>query len=630
MSTKLNLIQSEPFRQLTDTVKTPVYWKDKEGRCLGCNQFLLEIMGLTNYEQIIGKTDEELWEYAGDHRVWLDSDRLALEHGISEVDVVKVVSGEKRFFSLVKTRLAEASGKVVGILGILSEPTKRMQQQMGPSPDPFTQQIIDNVEASIFWKDREGRYLGCNKFVLKMAGLTSRDHIIGKPDTEFVWKDGCAPAMENDRYVLQHGHYVGEEGFTVADGSRMTLLVVKNRLYDNQGNVIGTIGTALDITAQKEAEKLRQESERQQAALRENFAMTVRKVAHDINSPIAALNMMLDVCNELPEDKRTFLRRATESILDIANNLLSSDQQEENVNDAEIEFREPLLVSDLLIHLLSEKKVQYQDHPVTFETVIAHDVQFAFIQMQKTELRRAMSNLINNAVDALEGKEGGVITVQLNSDADSIAIKVQDNGKGMSRDKVERILEHQSFTEGKENGHGLGLQQVWDMLERNQGTMKVQSSLGKGTSIQLNFPRIAASNWIAQEIHLSADTIIVVLDDDESIHTAWKLRFTPFLRTYPSLSLNHFSQGQDTLDFLNKLNTQEKDRVLFLSDYELLHQKQDGLQIIEASKIKGAILVTSYYSNPKIRDAAMQLNVKILPKQMASVIPIHQNADVDS
>jgi len=95
------------------------------------------------------------------------------------------------------------------------------------------------------------------------------------------------------------------------------------------------------------------------------------------------------------------------------------------------------------------------------------------------------------------------------------------------------------------------------------------------------------------------------------------------------LRLHHFKQGQQVLDFLDKLTSQEKDRVLFLSDYELLRQDKNGLQIIEASQIKGATLVTSYYANPKIGEAATQLNVKILPKQMASVIPIKVNIEVD-
>lgn len=380
--------------------------------------------------------------------------------------------------------------------------------------------------------------------------------------------------------------------------------------------------------AAHEIRHLQLENELNQAIVAEqkHFREIVRKVAHDINSPLAALNMMLDTASDIPEDKRLFFRRATRSILDIANNLLSNDCVEENAISTRIEYRWPLLVSDLLSQLLSEKKVQYQNLPVTFELIIANDAQFAFIQAQKTEFQRAISNLINNAVDSLEIKDDGtiahIVIVQLTADDNSVVIKVKDNGKGMQQDKVDKIRQHQSFTDGKKNGHGLGLQQVWEMLDCNGGDMAIHSDAGKGTSIQLTFPRIAASSWIAQEIHLNPYNIIVILDDDQSIHQAWDLRFASFLESSPSLRLHHFIQGQEALDFLGELSSQEKNHVLFLSDYELLYQSRDGLQIIEISQVTSAILVTSYYSHPQVRDIATQLNVKMLPKQMAAIIPI--------
>lgn len=90
----------------------------------------------------------------------------------------------------------------------------------------------------------------------------------------------------------------------------------------------------------------------------------------------------------------------------------------------------------------------------------------------------------------------------------------------------------------------------------------------------------------------------------------------------PTLQTHHFTQGQEALDFFATLSPEEKNHVVFLSDYELLHQSRNGLQIVEASKIKSAMLVISYYANPKIREEADRLGIKILPKQMASVVPI--------
>jgi anti-sigma regulatory factor (Ser/Thr protein kinase) len=253
---------------------------------------------------------------------------------------------------------------------------------------------------------------------------------------------------------------------------------------------------------------------------------------------------------------------------------------------------------------------------------IANDAQFAFAHMQASQFRRSMSNLINNAVDALPNKEHDVVTIKLTADAGAITVSVQDNGKGMPSHMIQKMMNRQSFTEGKESGHGIGLQQVWTTLDNNQGTMTVHSVQNEGTTIQLTFSRIDAASWIAQEIQLEPNNIVVVLDDEESIHGAWDTRFATYLKLHPRLTVHHFKQGQDALDFFSDLNPKDKAGIVFLSDYELLRQAKNGLQIIEESGIKNATLVTSYYANAQIRDKAMRLGVKILPKQMASIVPI--------
>jgi hypothetical protein len=192
----------------------------------------------------------------------------------------------------------------------------------------------------------------------------------------------------------------------------------------------------------------------------------------------------------------------------------------------------------------------------------------------------------------------------------------------MPGDLVEKIMQRHPFTQGKHYGHGLGLQQVWDTLDQNQGTIKVHSTPRQGTTIQLIFPRIAAPDWCVQSLALSPSSMVVILDDEESIHGAWDTRFASYLQSYSHLTVHHFKQGQAVLDYLSKLTSLEKNRVIFLSDYELLGQNKNGLQIIEESDIKTTILVTSYYANLPIKEKAIQLGIKILPKQMASIIDI--------
>lgn len=489
--------------------------------------------------------------------------------------------------------------------------------------------VIEIMEGNYWWKDVNGVYKGFNHSLTSLLGV-SHEEVIGHTDYDLPWSNTADTLVKNDQQVMASGQPLKtEEEVKATNGKNRIFEIFKIPLKNKKGEIIGTIGNSIDITERKKAEekelRLKKEIERQQLLAlqeKEKLIALAHKVAHDITSPLTALNMMMRSCNELPENKRMLVKRATESILDIANNLLNTYRKEEQHAKTEIEQPQPVLISDLIAQLLSEKKVQYCNSPITFETTIASDAHFAFALLQKTEFRRSMSNLINNAVDALKNKVNGIVTIQLTANSEQVTVEILDNGKGMSSDVIEKILQRKGFTAGKEHGHGLGLQQVGDTLERNQGIMEVHSALSQGTSIKITFPRITAPNWIAQEIQLNNNNTVVILDDDDAIHTAWDLRFASFLESHPNLRLHHFKQGQEALDFFSNLSSQEKSCITFLSDYELLRQSKNGLQIIEAIQIHHSILVTSYYANPTIQNEADQLGVKILPKQMASVIPI--------
>jgi len=598
-----------------------VYWKNLDSVYLGCNQNFAVLIGLRIRNEIIGKTDYELVDSAIASK-YISDDQYVIKTGkqlIAEDRTgIKNSKGLEVILRTEKKPFLDKEGNVIGTLGISVDITDEVDLRNSEIDQSL---ILNSTPGYVYWKNLDSVYLGCNQDFLKVALMDDINSVIGKTDHDLSWgaePEIVAKYLQDDKYVISTGKTIVTEENVVVKNSRGLTVIArteKKPLYNKRGNIIGVLCTSVDITDQKEAERLRLQE-------KEKLISLAHKVAHDISSPLSALNMMMQFCDELPESKRSLIKRATESILDIANNLLNTYRNEEQRKDMGIEQRQSVLISDLIIQLMSEKKVQYRNHPVTFHTEIAGDAYFAFAHIQATEFRRTLSNLINNSVDASEENQHGLISIQLKVDESVIAVGVQDNGKGMPHAMLEKMQHRRSFTEGKENGHGLGLQQVWDTLDHNEGTLEVQSALNKGTLIKLTFPRTKVANWIAKEIHLTPDSIIVILDDDESIHTAWDLRFSTLLISHPGLRLHHFTQGQEALDFLTMLTPEPKDHVLFLSDYELLQQDRNGLEIIEASQVKGAILVTSYYSNPKVREAAIAANVKILPKQMASIISI--------
>lgn len=250
------------------------------------------------------------------------------------------------------------------------------------------------------------------------------------------------------------------------------------------------------------------------------------------------------------------------------------------------------------------------------------------MRVELSAFKRMISNLINNAVDAFEGQRGRVV-IKMNAAADWVKVTIVDNGKGMPPEVAEKIMNRIAVTQGKSDGHGIGLTQVREALSRNRGEMKIHSIVGQGTEITLTFPRIKAPNWIAEAIPLIPKDIIVILDDDWSIHAAWDTRLETILKEAPEMQVKHFEMGHDAVDFICGLSEEEKPQVFLLTDFKLLKQDLNGLDVIEKVKVKRSILVTSYYANEVIREQAVSLGTKVLPKQLAPEIPIFITEEID-
>ncbi|MEO8624711.1 MAG: ATP-binding protein, partial [bacterium] len=101
------------------------------------------------------------------------------------------------------------------------------------------------------------------------------------------------------------------------------------------------------------------------------------------------------------------------------------------------------------------------------------------------ELREALLNLVQNALDAMAG--GGTLRIKTVADGDQISVAVTDTGIGMSEEVRERAFEPFFTTKGV-NGTGLGLAEVYGIARRHRGRAEIESAPGKGTTVRLIFP----------------------------------------------------------------------------------------------------------------------------------------------
>lgn len=605
---------------------TPIVWTDLNSIVLGINELGLKAIGITR-EAIIGKCIHDLYpKEIADHI--REHDKKVIEQRkimSQEEKIVDVTTGNIKYFTAVKAPLYE-NEEVIGIIitgvDITAEKEAEHLKKNVKILEHF-ETVASCIPAPLYWLDRNSVVLGGNEALFKQTGGLTRKAFIGKTAYDLYPNEMAQKIIEHNKKVINTGETSSQEEVIqdITTGKIKYFTAIKSPLRDDDGKIIGLVGTSIDITAEKEAEKLELEYEIQKKSVQEQekFVKISNQVAHDIRSPLASLLMIVKSCKEIPEGDRIALREAAIGIGDIANNLLSKYQKKET--EVDTEEKQSILVSVVLLQLLTEKKYQYQNLPVKFDYDFASDSYFSFIKLPVSAFKRMLSNLMNNAVDAFE-KKPGKINIKLAVNLEWVEIIIQDNGKGMPKEIVDKILQNIAVTAGKSDGHGIGLTQVRETLQNNQGEMTINSEVGKGTEISITFPRIKTPHWIAEEIVLRKDDIIIILDDDSSIHGAWNTHFEPILKQAPALQIKHFTIGNEALNYINHLPEEEKNKIFLLTDYELLKQELNGLHVVAQSGVKRSILVTSHYAQLMIQNQAAKTGTKILPKQLASEIPI--------
>lgn len=355
-----------------------------------------------------------------------------------------------------------------------------------------------------------------------------------------------------------------------------------------------------------------------------SIAELASQVSHDIRSPLSALTMLMNNINELPENKRILARNSIQRINDIANCLIEKSKTITKASSSDLHIKEQggsviELVPAILDTIISEKRLQFRDHiGVEIESEL-RDSYGAFAKINSLELKRVISNLINNAIEALPEQKGQIVT-SISSKSDSVNIVIKDNGMGIPRHILDRLGE-KGITHGKEgtsSGSGLGIYHAKKTIEELGGQFIIETEIGRSTTITISLPKAPSPFWFVDKIEVNSGLKLVICDDDLSIHQIWTGRIKSL-----------FGEKIETLSFTNGdlfkkwLKENENTNYLCLVDFELINQLQTGLDIIEELLVqKNAILVTSRYEEQHIKTRCEKLNLRIIPKMMVGYVPI--------
>lgn len=409
-------------------------------------------------------------------------------------------SGEIIQVSLAMTAIRNESGAVTGYLGVAMDITERIKAEQNLSESRrMLRNVLDSIPVRVFWKDLESTYLGCNELFAQDMGRTSTEEVIGLNDFELGRSEMAKSHIKDDHDVISSGqsklNY--EELQVDPDGQHRWLKTSKMPLRNDDGEIVGVLGTFEDISLRKQAENdliiAKEQAEAASRAKDEFLAI----MSHEMRTP---LNPILGFADLMRQSVQTETEAGyLETIISSANrqlSLIDDILDYMRIHSGKIEANpEPVNLVDLCEtavhdatplaeHLALEFINGKHGPPVDPELTVLCDLLM---------LRRILDNLLNNAC---KYTRDGSVTLELELDdtpeTPNFVIRIVDTGIGISNDMQAHLFEafrqaDSSYTR-KHEGLGLGLAITKQLLNILNGQISVESAPGLGTTftIKLN------------------------------------------------------------------------------------------------------------------------------------------------
>jgi PAS domain S-box-containing protein len=418
--------------------------------------------------------------------------------------------------------------------------------------------IFDVIPDSVRVFDTEGRTVRSNTQALQ-------DHPSGQPSTlRELWQlDRPRTIDGTSLFVHEHptaralrGERVRGETLAVrrgADGSPVIIEVNSNPLYDEHGKIRGAVAVERDVTVKTQLakaleaeakrtaelyERVSTEAERlermvqertqellalQEARSRERRLAAVGQLAagvmHDVNNalnPIMAAAYLLEANAENPVAVRDYAVRIAKAAETGAATAARVGRfiRQEPLNSERDETVDLSIACDEVVAMTRPLWAERaRGGTIHLERNLAEG---AMVRGIAGELREALLNLVQNALDAMTG--GGTLGMVTKVTEGQVILEVSDSGIGMSDEVRERAFEPFFTTKGR-LGTGLGLAEVYGIVKRHRGQAEIDSAPGLGTTIRLIFPRSALQPIIEVKPEKGARTarkVLLVEDHDDS------------------------------------------------------------------------------------------------------------------
>lgn len=348
--------------------------------------------------------------------------------------------------------------------------------------------LLDHAAGSVYCKDKKGIYRAGSLAFAQAVGHETMETIIGKDDRQLfsslMPKEELDVVLENDRKVIETGITITcEEKAIDTFGQTAYYFTQKKALRDRDNNIIGIVGTSLDITDKKMSEHFLIEA--------------VSNLQHDLKTPLINVQMILDTIKGQIKaadirEQLVFAQVSLQSLYHMCNIALESDFKLAQLHDGSMNAfcLHNLLkqVTDLFMHSATNKRIT-----LNAETVGHFPNK---LRGSETALRSALNNLVDNAI---KFTARGFVSVTAEKLADNeghclVKFSVRDTGEGMSPEQQAYVFKKYAKKTPSEKTHttekswGMGLYVAKRLVEKMGGAIQVQSKEGMGSQFFFIIP----------------------------------------------------------------------------------------------------------------------------------------------
>ncbi|HVR09729.1 MAG TPA: ATP-binding protein, partial [Thermoanaerobaculia bacterium] len=328
--------------------------------------------------------------------------------------------------------------------------------------------VLQSVAAGVVSIDSEGRIFTCNEAALRLLRQREED-VVGRPLTE-AWAD---PERHKLAALLAEPRpEASKEVHLILGGEWQTFEAKVTALEGAAGTPRGRVLVLEDLTELIKAQQL--------AAWNE----AARRIAHEIKNPLTPIRLAAERMLKKHRQSEPGLAKAIEDGVEIIVREVTTLQGmvDEFSRYARMPRPQPSRVD--LPRLVDETLHLYQNLKPGVEVVAQLDGDLAGVVLDAEQIKRALINLIDNAVEATDAP--GRVTVSAEQRDGHLAIQVADTGRGIPPDAKEKLFLPYFSTKGR--GTGLGLAIVHRIVADHHGSIRVEDNRPRGTVFTVELP----------------------------------------------------------------------------------------------------------------------------------------------